>query len=77
MRMYRKISESEEKVVYEYLWGSYTKPYTGLIEINKKKNSASVLKGADNDKLPKNAGVYALYYLPKKNYPNQLTHPAP
>ena len=76
MRIYQKISESEEKAVYEYLWGSYKKPFTGLVEINKKANSASVLKPADNEWSAEKAGAYALLALPKNNYPQRYTHTA-
>lgn len=75
MRKYKKISESDEKAVYEYLWGD-NNSYTGLIEINKKKNSASVLKIAKGDKSAERAGAYALYCLPKENYPSTRTHTA-
>ena len=74
MRIYQKINETKEKVIYEYLWGDYKKPFTGLIEINKKKESASVLKIAEGDNRPQLAGAYALYTLPKCNYPNRYTH---
>jgi hypothetical protein len=77
MRIYQKINENDEKVLYEYLWGSYKKPFTGLIEINKKNNSASVLKTADDDNRPEYAGAYALYTLSKNKYPKRYTHTAP
>lgn len=77
MRIYQKISESNDKAIYEYLWGDYTKPFTGIIEINKQKHSASVIRVADGDHRPKYAGAYALICLPKENYPKRRTHTAP
>ena len=76
MRIYQKISESDDKVVYEYLWGTSEKPFTGLVEINKKQKSASALNPATDEWDSKKAGAYALYYLPKKNYPKRFTHTA-
>ena len=29
MRIYNKISETEEKAIYEYLWGDYRSEYAG------------------------------------------------
>jgi hypothetical protein len=75
--MYRKIKEDNRKVVYEYLWGSYKKPYTGLIVIHKNKNSVAVIKAADDDRRPEYAGAYALIALSERNYPNSYTHTAP
>lgn len=76
MRIYQKIKETDEKVLYEYLWGSYKKPFTGLIEINKKNNSVSVLKAADDEWNIEKAGAYAFYTLSKNNYPQRYTHTA-
>ncbi len=76
MRIYHKIKESDDKVLYEYLWGDYQKPFTGLIEIDKKNESASLLRIADEDKRPRHACAYALYTLSKNNYPNRYTHTA-
>jgi len=77
MRIYHKINETEDKATYEYLWGDYTKPFTGLVEINKKAYSASVLKTAKDDNRPKYAGAYALTALSRNNYPERYTHTAP
>ena len=77
MRIYNKISETEEKAVYEYLWGDYKKTFTGLIEINKKNNSASVLKTADDEWSAEKAAAYALFALPKNNYPQRYPHTEP
>ena len=48
MRMYRKIEEDNDTFVYEYLWSDYKKPYTGLVEVNKKDLSYKVLKVVDD-----------------------------
>ncbi len=76
MRMYRKIKEDNDKAVYEYLWSDYKKPYTGLVEINKKDLSYKVLKVADGDPRPEYAGVYAMTALSRNNYPETYTHTA-
>lgn len=76
MRMYRKIEEDNNTVVYEYLWSDYEKPYTGLVEVNKKDLSYKVLKVADDDPRPEYAGVYAITTLARNNYPKTYTHTA-
>lgn len=76
MRIYRRVSNNGYKIVYEYLWSDYKKPYTGLIEINKKDLTYKVLKVADGDPRPEYAGVYALTALSRNNYPRSYTHTA-
>lgn len=76
MRIYRKVKEDDDKVVYEYLWHSYKNPYTGLVEINKKDLTYKVLKLADGDYSEKKAGFYAMNALSKNGYPESYTHTA-
>lgn len=76
MRMYRRVSNDESKAVYEYLWNSYKKTYTGLVEINKKDLSYKVLKLADGDPSEERAGFYAMRALSNNNYPESYTHTA-
>lgn len=76
MRIYRKAKEDGYKVWYKYLWSDYTKPYTGLIEINKKEMTYKVLKLADGDYSEEKAGYYALSALSRNGYPRSYTHTA-
>lgn len=76
MRMYKKINENNEKAVYEYLYGDYTLPYTGLVEINKIDEKASLIKSADGEGSPTKAAAYALMEIPKLGYPDLFTHNA-
>ena len=76
MRMYKKVREDDDKAVYEYLWSDYEKPYTGLVEINKKNLTYKVLKLADGDPSEEYAGFYAMNALSKNGYPKSYTHTA-
>ena len=76
MRIYRKIKENNDDVLYEYLWSDYQNPYTELIKINKKDLSYKVLKLADGDPNEELAGFYAMRVLSKNNYPAAYTHTA-
>lgn len=49
MRMFRKISETKNEVIYEYLCENYKLPYTGLVKIKKTPFCVSVEKTADGE----------------------------
>ena len=74
MRMYHKVAETNEKVIYEYLCSDYKRPYTGLIEIRKSDHETTVVKPADKEPNPRMAGFHVFYEFPKMNYPERFTH---
>lgn len=76
MRMFRKKSETENMVTYEYLCEDYTLPYDGEVVITKNPLSAKLTKPATGEWKPDHAAFYAMKKASKLCYPDRFTHTA-